>query len=56
MAQRTASTPTGPKGSSLDCGDQRSAVIQVKAVAALAMACKPSVDFCGYWQRAQKKA
>jgi len=29
---------------------------QVKAVAALAMACKPSVDFCGYWQRAQKKA
>jgi len=29
---------------------------QVKVVATLAMACKPSVDFCGYWQRAQKKA
>lgn len=29
---------------------------QVNAVATLAMACKPSVDFCGYWQRAQKKA
>jgi transposase-like protein len=27
-----------------------------KAVTALALACKPSVDFCGYWQRAQKKA
>ena len=25
---------------------------QVKS--ALALACKPSVDFCGYWQRAQK--
>jgi hypothetical protein len=25
---------------------------QVKSV--LAMACKPSVDFCGYWQQAQK--
>jgi hypothetical protein len=29
---------------------------QVNTVATLAMACKPSVDFCGYWQRAQKKA
>ena len=25
---------------------------QVQAVAALAMACRPSVDWCGYWQRA----
>jgi len=29
---------------------------QVRAVMTLAMACPPSVDFCGYWQRAQKKA
>jgi len=29
---------------------------QVEAVLALALACKPSVDFCGYWQRANKKA
>jgi transposase-like protein len=29
---------------------------QVKTVLTLALACKPSVDFCGYWQRAQKKA
>jgi hypothetical protein len=29
---------------------------QVEAVTTLAMACKPSVDFCGYWQHAQKKA
>jgi hypothetical protein len=29
---------------------------QVKTVATLAMACKPSVDFCGYWQRSKKKA
>lgn len=28
---------------------------QVKAVLLLAMAYKPSVDFCGYWQRAKKK-
>jgi hypothetical protein len=28
---------------------------QVKTVLALALACKPSVDFCGYWQRAQKR-
>ncbi|MGD0105730.1 MAG: IS1595 family transposase [Rhodopila sp.] len=28
---------------------------QEKAVGMLAMACKPSVDFCGYWQRAQRK-
>jgi len=27
---------------------------QVKAVAGLAMACRPSVDWCGYWQRRQK--
>jgi hypothetical protein len=26
---------------------------QVKAVIALAAACRPSVDFCGYWQRAK---
>jgi hypothetical protein len=26
---------------------------QVHAVAGLALASKPSVDFCGYWQRAQ---
>ncbi|MCW3474418.1 IS1595 family transposase [Limobrevibacterium gyesilva] len=26
---------------------------QTKRVAGLAMACRPSVDFCGYWQRAQ---
>jgi pimeloyl-ACP methyl ester carboxylesterase len=29
---------------------------QVQGVIGLAMACKPSVDFCGYWQRAQKGA
>ena len=29
---------------------------QVKAVATLAMACQPSVDWSGYWQRAIKKA
>ena len=28
---------------------------QVSAVAGLAMKAKPSVDFCGYWQRAEKK-
>ena len=27
---------------------------QVKAVMGLAMAARPSVDFCGYWQRADK--
>jgi transposase-like protein len=27
---------------------------QVQQISGLAMACKPSVDFCGYWQRAQK--
>jgi len=26
---------------------------QVRAVASLALAARPSVDFCGYWQRAQ---
>jgi hypothetical protein len=26
---------------------------QVNGVVGLAMRCKPSVDFCGYWQRAQ---
>ena len=26
---------------------------QVRAVSTLAMKCKPSVDFCGYWQRAK---
>jgi hypothetical protein len=26
---------------------------QVFGVARLAMRCRPSVDFCGYWQRAQ---
>jgi hypothetical protein len=26
---------------------------QVYGVVGLAMRCKPSVDFCGYWQRAQ---
>jgi hypothetical protein len=25
---------------------------QVQAVMGLAMACRPSVDWCGYWQRA----
>ena len=29
---------------------------QVKAVMGLAMACRPSVDWCGYWQRGQKAA
>jgi len=27
---------------------------QTRAVAGLAMACKPSVDWCGYWQRAAR--
>lgn len=27
---------------------------QVQAISALAMKCKPSVDFCGYWQRATR--
>ena len=27
---------------------------QVQAVSALAMRCKPSVDFCGYWQRSAR--
>jgi len=27
---------------------------QVRAVAALAMQCKPSREFCGYWERAEK--
>jgi hypothetical protein len=26
---------------------------QVRRVVGLAMACRPSVDFCGYWQRAR---
>jgi transposase-like protein len=26
---------------------------QVRSVTALALACRPSVDFCGYWQRAK---
>src|SRR6202521_6129371 len=26
---------------------------QVSGVAGLAMRCRPSVDFCGYWQRAR---
>jgi hypothetical protein len=29
---------------------------QVRAVSALAMAAPTSVDWCGYWQRAQQKA
>ena len=29
---------------------------QVQQISGLAMACKPSVDFCGYWQRAWKTA
>ncbi len=29
---------------------------QVKAVVGLAMAARQSVDFCGYWQRANKAA
>jgi transposase-like protein len=29
---------------------------QVRGVMGLAMKCRPSVDFCGYWQRAQQKA
>jgi hypothetical protein len=29
---------------------------QVSALAGSAMACRPSVDWCGYWQRAQKAA
>jgi hypothetical protein len=28
---------------------------QVQRVSGLAMHAKPSVDFCGYWQRAQQK-
>jgi hypothetical protein len=27
---------------------------QVRAVAGLAMRCQPSVDWCGYWQRAER--
>lgn len=27
---------------------------QVRSVAGLAMWCRPSVDWCGYWQRARK--
>jgi hypothetical protein len=27
---------------------------QVRAVSRLALQCKPSVDFCGYWQRTQQ--
>ncbi len=27
---------------------------QVQGVMGLAMACRPSVDFCGYWQRAER--
>jgi hypothetical protein len=27
---------------------------QVQQIAGLAMACRPSVDFCGYWQRAAR--
>ena len=27
---------------------------QVRAVMGLAMACRPSVDWCGYWQRANR--
>jgi hypothetical protein len=30
--------------------------VQVKTVATLAMAAPVSVDWCGYWQRAAKKA
>jgi transposase-like protein len=29
---------------------------QVHGVMGLAMACRPSVDWCGYWQRAQREA
>jgi hypothetical protein len=29
---------------------------QVKATVRLALASKPSVDFCGYWQRAEKRS
>ena len=29
---------------------------QVQGIMGLAMACRPSVDWCGYWQRAQKAA
>jgi len=29
---------------------------QVQQITGLAMACKPSVDFCGYWQRARTAA
>lgn len=28
---------------------------QVQVVAKLAMKCKPSAAFCGYWQRAEKR-
>ncbi|HEV8016353.1 MAG TPA: IS1595 family transposase [Stellaceae bacterium] len=28
---------------------------QVRAVATLAMKCKPSAEFCGYWERAEKR-
>ena len=27
---------------------------QVQQITGLAMACRPSVDFCGYWQRARQ--
>jgi hypothetical protein len=27
---------------------------QVQQIGGLAMACRPSVDFCGYWQRSAK--
>jgi hypothetical protein len=29
---------------------------QVQGIMGLAMASRPSVDWCGYWQRAQKAA
>ena len=28
---------------------------QVRAVATLAMRCKPSAEFCGYWERSEKQ-
>jgi transposase-like protein len=28
---------------------------QIRAVASLAMKCKPSTEFCGYWERAEKR-
>jgi hypothetical protein len=27
---------------------------QLQAISTLAMKCKPSVDFCGYWQRTKR--